>query len=132
MSVPLGVLVAVLLDLGVAAVDGVLLTRGAGAVVPEVFPGVLIVTLVVFEPPAGVLRVVELPEELEARGAGTVRVVLVVVLRSVVVDAPGTTIVRLTTLGEGATTTTFGVGVGEFSVLTIVVVVLTVSGFRVA
>ena len=93
---------------GVAVIAGVLLMRGAGAddvALPELLPGVLIVTFVVFEPPAGVLREVE-PEvellgELVARGAGTVRVVFVVVLRSVVVEVGGTTIVRLTTLGDG-------------------------------
>ena len=89
---------------GVAVIAGVLLMRGAGAD-DVVFAGVLIVTFVVFEPPAGVLREVE-PEvellgELVARGAGTVRVVFVVVLRSVVVEVGGTTIVRLTTLGDG-------------------------------
>lgn len=97
---------------GVAVIAGVLLMRGAGAddvalpeLLPEVLPGVLIVTFVVLEPPEGVLREVE-PEvellgELVARGAGTVRVVFVVVLRSVVVEVGGTTIVRLTTLGDG-------------------------------
>lgn len=99
-----GVLVVVPDESGVAVVAGVLLTRGAGAE-DVVFAGVLIVTFVVFEPPAGVLREVE-PEvellgELVARGAGTVRVVFVVVLRSVVVEVGGTTIVRLTTLGDG-------------------------------
>ena len=130
-----GVLVVAAFALGVALVAGVLLTRGAGAD-DVVLPGVLIVTFVVLEPPEGVLRVVELFEELfeellVVRGAGMVRVVLVVVLRSVVVDVPGTTIVRLTTLGDGAITTTLGVGVGDASVLTIVVVDVT-SGLRVA
>ena len=94
---------------GVAVIAGVLLMRGAGAddvalpeLLPEVLPGVLIVTFVVLEPPEGVLREVELFEELfDVRGAGTVRVVFVVVLRSVVVEVGGTTIVRLTTLGDG-------------------------------
>ena len=90
---------------GVAVIAGVLLMRGAGAddvALPELLPGVLIVTFVVLEPPEGVLREVELFEELfDVRGAGTVRVVFVVVLRSVVVEVGGTTIVRLTTLGDG-------------------------------
>ena len=94
---------------GVAVIAGVLLMRGAGAddvalpeLLPEVLPGVLLVTFVVLEPPEGVLREVELFEELfDVRGAGTVRVVFVVVLRSVVVEVGGTTIVRLTTLGDG-------------------------------
>ena len=83
---------------------------------------------------AGVLR----GAGVAARGAGvlapvagtTVRVVLVV-LRSTRVVAPGTTTVRLTTLGEDdGTTTILGVGEGATSVVVVLVVLTTSASSR--